>query len=515
MEMLLSMLFLKGLELSLAGSIIASIILLLRHFGRQLLSPRVMCWLWALLLLKLLLPFTLPSPASIENWTDTFLYGEKYGVGNLLTAAGDSWSAISERVDSHEEEMPAYKDMRMYQNGKETWVSLPAAKEELVRSLRAYTGMTEVEAALAVVWIAGVLAAAGWNRWRSRGVRRLIRTSLPYDNAELKQLLDACCKEAGIRRPIRIMRSVLPYPALHGWLRPAILLPYDCMQVYQPEELRLIILHELMHHKQMDIVLFRIARFLQLVNWFNPLLRLALRRYGDDLEIRCDWRALKLLDREEGLRYGMLLVHQGELNPGPAPHSPGVYWLSRSSQLRQRIKHIALYIRHPNRGNRRLLRHAAGLALALLLAATLLPANNMYSVLRDAQTPILYAYWLENGASPRDEDVLESMANQAAGLSTESSTVRLIYKAEFRASQFRHAWNRMRLLAETDKHPWPIQVNTRPIRTAVKERDLQEGQVLLMLQYPYTPIKFWGFSIGKGVMTDLPSLKILDQIKLY
>ncbi|WP_223110481.1 M56 family metallopeptidase [Paenibacillus sinensis] len=506
----------KGLELSLAGTVIASIVLFLRRFGRRLLSPRVMCWLWALLLVKLLLPFNLPSAASIENWTDPYLYGEKYGVGNLLTAAGNSWSDISERMAPQQAETPAYKDMRMYQNGKETLVSLPAAKQELVRSLRAHTGMTEVETALAVIWIAGALIAAGWSRWRSRGVRRLIRNALPYDSEDLRQLLDACRQEAGIRRPIRLMRSALPYPALHGWLRPVILLPYDSNKAYRREELRLIFLHELMHHKQMDILLFRLAHFLQLVHWFNPLLRLALRRYGDDLEIRCDGQALKLLDREEGLRYGMLLVHQGELNLGPAPHSPGVYWLSRSSQLRQRIKHIALHIRHSDGGKRKLLlRYAAGLALALLLASILLPANNMYAVLRNAQTPMIYGYWLENGASPRDEAVLNSMAEQAAGLGTDSSTVRLIYKAEYKASLFRHTWNRMRLLAETDKHPWSIQVNTRPIRAAVQERNIQDGQVLLMLQYPYAPIKYWGFGIGKGIMTDLPSLKLLDHIKLY
>ncbi|WP_018751208.1 hypothetical protein [Paenibacillus sanguinis] len=75
MTLLLPMLFLKGLELTLAGSIIALIALLFRYIGRNWLSPRVICWIWCLLLLKLLLPVTYTSAISIENWTDPYLYG--------------------------------------------------------------------------------------------------------------------------------------------------------------------------------------------------------------------------------------------------------------------------------------------------------------------------------------------------------------------------------------------------------------------------------------------------------
>lgn len=514
--MLLPMLFLKGLELTLAGSMIAVIALMLRSMGRKWLSPRMMCWIWCLLLLKLLLPVTYTSAISIENWSDPYLYGDKYGASRWLLEAGKGWSGLRESLVPIDETTTAYKEMRMYQNGEEALIWLPAVKPEQLESLRVHSGMLEVQSAMAVIWLVGSIAAGGLYWWKSRGVRRWIRTAIPSDNAKLHDLLINCCKEAGVRRQVQLKYSALPYPALTGLRRPVILLPYDAEKLYCLDELRLIILHELMHYKQQDILLLRLAHIVRLLHWFNPLIGLALRRYEEDLEMRCDWRVLRRLTREEGRGYGLLLVRQGELNRGlTLTHGPGAYWLSHQRHLKQRVQHIVAWISRAGELHPRWLRLSSGFAITLLLAVALLPGSNLYDVLRSMQTPTLYAYWLEEEASPRDKEVLDSMAAQIAGIPVDQSQVQLIYQDSFRASSMQHAWNRVHLLVESEEHPWPLQVDVRPVRSAMRERGMREGRLLLMLHYPQSSIKGWGFSTGKGIMADLTSLELLDYMNVY
>lgn len=519
--MLLSMLFLKGLELTLAGTVIAVLLLLIRRFGSKKLGPRIMCWLWAILLLKLLLPISWSGIVSLENWTDPYLYDARYGAGKMVIEAGKVWNGLRDHLLPQEKEWMAYSPMRMYQNGQELQVPMPAVKQELVSSLQAQTGMMQSQTVMAILWITGAAGVWCWQHWKSRGIRRWIAMSVPFKSDELDLLLEHCCKEVKVRRQVRLMRSALPYPALHGWFRPVILLPYESMTLYGKDELRLILLHELWHYKQKDILMFLLARFLRLVHWFNPLIRLALKRFEEDLEIRCDWRVLRQLEREEGLNYGLLLVRQGELNGGGSlSGGPGLPLLTGASGIRHRIGHVSAFLKRSyGKANlRRPWRILLEISAAFMLAFVLLPSSNLYGLLRQEQTPMLYAYWLEEGANPRDTDVISSMTAQMIGRTGSAvgdSPVRLVYQSPFEADAFQHAWNRLHLLIESEERPWPIQVDVRPIRATIREQGLSSGKVLLMLHYPYRPIKYWGFSSGKKMMSDVASLELLERMKVY
>ncbi|WP_249412943.1 M56 family metallopeptidase [Paenibacillus antibioticophila] len=519
--MLLSMLFLKGLELTLAGSVIAFLLLLIRRYGSKRLGPRIMCWLWTILLLKLLLPVSWSGMVSLENWTDPYLYDARYGADKMVTEAGKVWSGLRDHLLPQEKGWMAYSPMRMYQNGQELQVQMPAVKQELVNSLQAQTSMMQSQTVMAILWITGAVGVWCWRHWKSRGIRRWITMSVPFKSDELDLLLEDCRKEVNVRRPVRLMRSALPYPALHGWFRPVILLPYESMTLYGKEEMRLILLHELWHYKQRDILMFLLARFLRLVHWFNPLIRLALKRFEEDLEIRCDWRVLRQLEREEGLSYGLLLVRQGELNGGGALSSgPGLPLLTGASGISHRVSHVSTFLKRPHgKANvQRPWRILLEIGSAFMLALVLLPSSNLYGLLCQEQTPTLYAYWLEEGANPRDKDVISSMTAQMIGMTGSAvgdSPVRLVYQSPFEADAFQHTWNRLHLLIESEERPWPIQVDVRPIRATIHEQGLSSGNVLLMLHYPYRPIKYWAFSSGKKMMSDVPSLELLDSMKLY
>ncbi|WP_178019519.1 M56 family metallopeptidase [uncultured Paenibacillus sp.] len=510
MDILLPMLALKGIELTLAASVIVILILMLRRFGRKWLGPRTLCGLWLLLLIKLCLPFSIPSPTSIENWTDSYLYERQFSVGATFSFIGRSWSEVRDHLFGPSVPSFPSRETRMYRDGEETWISLSPIERPLLESTRSQSSLTEVVIAFACVWIGGICIYAAIEGTRRRRTRRLIRSALPCEDRELLVLFNKCQEEAGIRGHVRLMRSGIPFPALHGLLRPVILLPFDYDRNYSAEDLRFILLHELMHFKHKDIFFLGMSRALQIAHWINPLVSLATHKYRDDLEIRCDSRVLQLLSLEEQTRYGMLLIRQGELNSSlPLPGS-GANLVARHTPLAERIRMIANF----RAGHQGKLKAIPGVCLCVVLAICLLPSNQLYAALYADNTPRLYAFWLDKDADPRSQSTLSSMAEQMSGLPSNNPSVSMLLKSNFESLPLEQLRARLRMLSETERDD-PIYVDTRPIRDSIRELGLREGHVLIMAQYPYYYVKYWGFGVGKSVLTDLSSLERLEQLALY
>ena len=59
---------------SLKASVVVGIILMLRFLHRKRLPAKWQHALWFLLILRLILPFEIPSPMSLYNWTDDIVY---------------------------------------------------------------------------------------------------------------------------------------------------------------------------------------------------------------------------------------------------------------------------------------------------------------------------------------------------------------------------------------------------------------------------------------------------------
>ncbi|WP_211709911.1 M56 family metallopeptidase, partial [Neisseria gonorrhoeae] len=70
-----------------------------------------------------------------------------------------------------------------------------------------------------------------------------------------------------------------------------------------------ILLHELQHFKNKDILVNYIMCFLQILYWFNPLVWYAFKEMRIDREIACDISVLKKLDKDSHIEYGQTLIN--------------------------------------------------------------------------------------------------------------------------------------------------------------------------------------------------------------
>ena len=99
------------------------------------------------------------------------------------------------------------------------------------------------------------------------------------------------------RRIAGIDYDVVASPVVHGpmatgLIHPLILVPTDFAERFDPEQQRLALLHEHMHHRRGDIWASAAALVMTALLWFNPLVHLALGAFRRDMEAACDARVL-------------------------------------------------------------------------------------------------------------------------------------------------------------------------------------------------------------------------------
>ncbi|GGJ99002.1 TonB family protein [Luteimonas terricola] len=146
-------------------------------------------------------------------------------------------------------------------------------------------------------------------------------------------------------------------PAVVGALRPRIVLPIDFEAHHAPEEAALVIAHERAHLARGDTRANLAAVALRCLQWFNPLLHFAERRFRLDQELACDATVLARHPHARR-RYADAMLNVQLAVPGLPV---GCHWQS-SQTLKERI----LMLKQPLHGTGR--RRAGTLALGVMLA---------------------------------------------------------------------------------------------------------------------------------------------------
>ena len=352
-------------EILLTSSVLILAVLLLRLAFRDRISRRAQYALWGLVLLRLLVPVSLP--------------GVDFSV---LSAAEPVGQAVAERLEQRmvyamptevydyadpgqsgaTEPSPAAGNFGVTDDSMDlvdrTWHS-NLAPDGTVQS-EYYSGgviiegdqsthyffMLPISELLTILWLAGVAGMAVWFLVTNlRFWRTLRRTRTPY-------------AVEGCRYPVYLVAEGLPSPCLFGLIRPAIYL--TSAAVASPERLGHVLAHETAHARHGDPLWSLLRCVCLAVYWFDPLVWAAAAVSKTDGELACDESAIRALGEDQRIPYGRTLLSLIPVRKGPgAPLLSATTMTAGKRQLKDRITRIA-------RGNQT---RAAALFLALALVA--------------------------------------------------------------------------------------------------------------------------------------------------
>ncbi len=267
--------------------------LLIRKTAGRRISPALKLALWAVVLIKLVMPFgfesglsILPATAAVEN--------RPFEQTRAADGTADAYVETNDTLvpESYSADTPGIQPEHNNETAAETDGSRPVTA----------AGIDWTVIALCV-WAAGATAVNLILFMSSVNLRRRIRHARMETPRHITQLAERCQKELGIRREVKItVQSALDKPVIMGAVRPMLVLP-DNAELLDGEALRHVLLHELTHFKGGDLWAIKLMNILRAVYWFNPLVWAALRLVREDIELACDQKVIKALGQRHRLSY--------------------------------------------------------------------------------------------------------------------------------------------------------------------------------------------------------------------
>ena len=150
---------------------------------------------------------------------------------------------------------------------------------------------------LALVWLTGTALMLMRMARSVAGAERLRRSATPLRDEVMLLLIREACGKLGLARRIRVVvTEKLSSPAVAGILLPTLMLPLSLMTTMPPEQLRLIVLHELAHIRRGDYLTNLFQLLAESLLYFNPSVWWISRQLRQEREACCDAMAIALAE---------------------------------------------------------------------------------------------------------------------------------------------------------------------------------------------------------------------------
>ena len=160
------------------------------------------------------------------------------------------------------------------------------------------------------IWLVGFAAVLFWKIAEHLFFRHsVLKDAAPVTDPDTLRIWEKVLEDARIKRPkFKLVtsphaRTPLSIGLFHRTIR--VILP-QCS--YSPEELELILRHEIVHIGREDAWSKFFLIFCTAMCWFNPLMWVAMRKSAEDLELSCDETVLIGADDSTRKQYAALLL---------------------------------------------------------------------------------------------------------------------------------------------------------------------------------------------------------------
>lgn len=308
------------------------IVLTITGLGRRWLAPWARQALWSLVLVRLLLPVSFGSPASLQP-TAIWLFESVCSSMEPAPAEPELYVPPFELEAQRE---------RAWVNRVEAYPMVPAFVLNPEFDWFEFT----LSVVLPCILLAGMLLVAVWTVITTVRLRRLVRSGTDCRREDCLALLAEGREEFRIRRKVTLRTlPALTSPATCGVWRPTILLPEDAAS-WSTVELRHVIWHELAHIRRFDVATNWALAVIRVLHWWNPLFWYAQRAWLAEREMACDALVLRHLEGHQAGEYGRTILRFLErLSAGhrglPTSAAPGfVLFLGRMQAVRRRLAQL-------------------------------------------------------------------------------------------------------------------------------------------------------------------------------
>lgn len=322
------------IQMSFMGGVFILAVMALRTLLLDRLPKKTFYILWLAVLIRLLAPFSLVSPASVytlargsgrameRTWDGSGLSAFFAGIKEPDWRSGEKDDAAARYT---EENISAVDGNALPGAGGDGRIS----PEVVTEDARVPASGPSARTAL---WAVGVCLGAGFFVCMYVRCRREFAMSLPVEHETARKWQE----NHPSRRNIAIRQSDrVGSPLSYGILRPVILMPKntdwtDHSRLFYVWE------HEYVHIRRLDAAVKLFMAAALCLHWFNPLVWVMYVFFNRDMELSCDEAVIRHFGREARAAYAMTLIAMAEKQSGP-----GLLYISFSNNVMEgRIRSI-------------------------------------------------------------------------------------------------------------------------------------------------------------------------------
>ena len=273
------------IQMSTSGAVMILAVLLIRFAAVNRLPKKLFILLWEAALLRLLLPFSIPSVFSIYTV-----------VRRVMTRSVIGWNGAVQSAQGTGIPQGAGTALPMPENMASTLLEI-----ELTESAGTLSIWT-------ILWLTGVCICAVFFVIAYLRCRREFEMSLPVHHDFSARWL----REHPLRRRVQLRQSDrIKTPLTYGVLKPVILLPKET-DWNDSRQLSYVLLHEQIHIRRLDSLRKLVMTAALCIHWFNPFVWLMYILFNRDMELVCDEAVVHACGRRSRSAYARTLISMEE-----------------------------------------------------------------------------------------------------------------------------------------------------------------------------------------------------------
>ena len=203
----------------------------------------------------------------------------------------------------------------------------------IIPSVKNYSG--NMQQIVATIWAIGVgfliaRFALHW-LWSQRLRTRMVANP----DRQWLEIFDELKTQMGIPKTIKMLKSgLVQTPMVVGWISPVVLVPAAAFAFLSPEQMRMILVHELTHIRRYDHWVNQFQALVEIILFFHPVVWWLSRQMQIEREYCCDDASLKAVPKRKVLAETLAQLEQIRIS------SPANSLAANGGSLMDRITRI-------------------------------------------------------------------------------------------------------------------------------------------------------------------------------
>ena len=275
-------------EWIVSSSVLIAVVILLRFVLKGKISLRLQYALWALVLVRLLVPVSFGDTAmSVGNLTQKAATSE---TAQLVSALSETELPRMTYQAAYNEVAQEYADRGIQIEEMPLEEYAETVDYEIMNKMNGDLSIAEV---IKIIWICGIALVGVWFLFSNLRLHRSLKKArtLLTDKHALPVYLS----------------NAIDTPCLFGLFHPAIYLTSEAIESEHTQ--RHAVEHELTHFRHKDNIWAILRSVCLAVHWFNPLVWYAAVLSRNDAELACDESTILRMGESERASYGRTLIH--------------------------------------------------------------------------------------------------------------------------------------------------------------------------------------------------------------